>query len=344
MGLPTLARTWRFQANQTIAGQGTLLAQNQNLLFAMIQSDLAAGTWTDKENATAAHTAKWAHQMSCDSTAVSSVTDKWAAASNLVWSGGAHSWRVDYNASQGLYRLLDLSNVATTSMTMRTSHIGFGAAHGGVDGTTTTAPTATTSQLRINNATWGGSSVLNTATVLHALQSTDGLGARMRLCRGSAVLAHWVFDTVGNPISGLTFPSIQYVIGGPAASGEVVTYSSVARSTGDYAGIANVGTQIAIAGLTYGGSEGAGLTGPDLFTTLGSLSGGYPFFGINLSGRTAGTLEPNLGVFTDMYYGLTALATGFQHPGDEVTSTDRRQFTKFGPWVDPWNKSVVVIA
>lgn len=346
MALPALALTHRFQVNQTIAGQATTLAQSQNLLFALVQSLLALGSWTDLNNAALAATGSWTVVSSCDSaTAAVSSTSKWVTAANLVWSAGAHSWIVVQQTGVGtkFQILIDLGSGTNTNATIKVSHTGFGAANGGVDGNTTTAPTALNSVTLVNGAAWGSSSSTTTATVLSVTASQDGKATRFVLFRASFAVAHWHFSLPGNAASGWTNPYAVYINAQATQGADVETFANVCAVSSKMIGIANAGTSITLLPGTDG-ITGSSQIYPAIFTAAGSFSGAYPMFGIVLACLTAGSVESYVGVLTDLWFGITAHTTGAGYPGAAVDAVHPRQFLKAGPFIYPWNNSVAVIS
>lgn len=337
MALPVLARTHQFQVNQNIAGQGTLIVQNQNLMWALVQSMIGAGVWTDKDGntVTVAGAATIVH------------SNNFGSAAALTWQndGVAHSWAVLFFAAAGVYMLINLAGGGTSSdtATIKISRTDFTTAAGGTDGTTTTAPTALNSDTRVNASGWGACGTTATATVLHAIISTDGKSNSFVMCRTSFTVAEIWVDEIGNAPGGLTNKKAVRVACGStvAPSSDVVSFSntnSTSATTGRIVGWANAGTVVQITPTApHNGSNAL----PAAYATIGDVSTGYPFFAIPLSSLTAGTSDGNMGIMVDRWWGITAEVTGKAYPGDEVAVGLQRQFAKLGSTIYPWRKTNV---
>jgi hypothetical protein len=347
--LPVLSRDWQYLVNQTIAGHGTLMTQNQNLWFAVKQALLGVGSWKDSDNVEAASSSNWVVVASCDGSTVSHAgVDKWVTASNLVWpSSGARAWIVlrQTGIAAQFQLMIELlySTGAQQQFNVRVSHSGFGSAYGGVDGTTTAAPTALNSVLVGGTAaTCGAPSTTNTATVLHVIKSADGTSTRVLMCRGSACVLNFFIELPANAVSGWSHPYAAYIAGSASAT-EAMNFATVCRASpsNPWVGVTNGGTSLQLITATIATND-ASTAFPAFYTTAGNFSGGYGFFDIVLGGNTATGLDPKLGILADMYFGLTAHVTGIGYPSVAVDADRPRQWVKVGPWIVPWNNTIVV--
>lgn len=87
MSLPSLAKTWQFNANNSIAAQGTALADNRRLWRTL--KDALIGFATNP----------WVMRYSCNSVTAGTAgdgVDRLTADSNFVWANDtvAHTWYV----------------------------------------------------------------------------------------------------------------------------------------------------------------------------------------------------------------------------------------------------------
>lgn len=285
MALPTLSKSWTFNCNNAIAAQGTVLADCQALLFAIISALLATGKWTVA--------------YSCNSTTAGTAGDgvnRWASAANLVWSyaGDNHSWIVLKNTNMpgGNYQLcFDLSSTTATIMSVvRSVHAGF------TGGSTTARPTAADKVTLLSDAYWGGPSP-DAAMRWSTLVSTDGQCTRIVIAGGGSLLGFLYFDRTTNEDAGTTYPFADYIVG--AASGPV-TLSITATKT----------YPLAVSGT---GSVGFVSQLTDL-ASPSSINSNWPIVPACLIGTTSGAFG-YLGMFQDMWIGSGSVATGDSYPG-----------------------------
>lgn len=343
MALPAVSRTWQYQVDNTVAGQGTALAQNQNLMFAIKQALKAAGSWKSRADGAITPTGGWTCVGSSDSsTSNMTGTDLWAAATNLVWAAAAspHSWIVLKQTGIGanLHVLIDLSNSNTSIATIIISHTGFGVAFGGTDGTASVAPTALNSNTILSASNWGGTTTTATATVAHVLLTADGKSTRIILCRNSNCCAQWNFELLSVEQAGWTNP---YLAGGrgsgtAAPSSDVLTAADMSSSTATlYKGFGSASMALGITAESF--SDGMAL---DLILSANSFDSNFPIFGQRVASVTASGIGSH-GLIVDQWYGLANRATGTTYP---VTPGTTREFAQFGRSIQPWKGTVPVVA
>lgn len=350
MSLPALARTHQFKVNASIAGQGTALAQNQNLMFALSQALVGAGTFTDKDGVALGGAPAGAPtiRISSDGTTAGS-GNKWVTASNLIWNtaGNAHSWAVIALPGIGANAelLIDLVSASTGTATITFSPTGFDAAHGGANGTSTTAPTALNGQIKVNNTSWGGTTTINTSTVLSVSFSTDGKDVEINMFRAGFVAAQAWFCVPSNTLAGWTTPSDLYWEGSAVAApvADVRTFANTCSDANTtITGVTNTSGTATLVPMTLSAANGAGKSLPEVFTAIGDVSAGYNFVTAHLTCVNGGFKDGALGLRADRWFADTAKATGFGYPGDEVSAGLRNQVVKVGPWLRPWNKTTPV--
>lgn len=282
MALPTLSKSWTFNCNNAIAAQGTVLADCQALLFAIINALLATGKWTVA--------------YSCNSTTAGTAGDgvnRWASAANLVWNnaGNYHSWIVLKNTNMpgGNYQLcFDLSSTYVNTMSVvRSVNAGF------TGGSTTARPTAADQVTLLSNASWGGPSP-DAAMRWSTLVSTDGQCTIALIAGSGSVRGFWYFQQTSTSDAGTTYPFADYVDGAPVPRITAIPVYPLSGAPGT----ASIGFVSQLTGLT----------------TPSSITKNWPIVPACLIGTTTGAFG-YLGMFQDMWIGSGSVATGDSYPG-----------------------------
>lgn len=345
MSYPAIVRTQQILKNIACAADASNLIQSQLAIFEIYKGILALGTgYVDAANAAVSSpVAPWVLTGSSDGTTSGiDATNRLTASNKFIWAGAGtnHTWWVWYNATLGVYLLFDCLNATSSNMTVKASTTAFSAAAGGTNGSTTTAPTAAISFTLLSDAAWGASGSNATASKLHIWISADGKSTRVVMCRASHTTAHWHFELPEQPITGWTHPDFLQIKGtGTAAPGtDVTTFANEYGSSPSALGFANALTSISLHQSCESVNAGAIAA---VQTTSGSFSAGFPFLGIGLWSNTVGSLE-RVGYLADIYWAITATATGQGSPGDEQGNAAlRNQYVKLGPWMYVWPIGVV---
>lgn len=324
MALPSLAKTWQYSVNNTVAVGANALATNRAVLRAIKNALLAFGTLP------------WTVRYSCDSTTAGiagDAVDRWTADTNLVWAnaGTAHSWIVlqQTGITSTFQVCLDLTSASASGLVLT---IVLSPSAGFTGGTTTARPTATDEVIVQSNAGWGGQSA-NTQTVYHVMHSTDGQCNRVAICVGNTTSGFWILDKPANPVTGWSNPSLGGC-GGASSASEQGTYANFSKAAGSKGrGSATMNLYFSVEGYgTAFEAVGVGIA------VANDLSSEFAFFPIGLTSDTASNRGRHGSVF-DLWFGPTNLSTGDTFPND--TS---RTFAVFSDLVVPWNGTAVVTA
>lgn len=200
MTAPTPVKTWQIVPNILVSGGSDEHIHAQNVMFAIHSSLLGFGS------------NPWLVNYSCDSSVAGSAgdaVDRWVAATNIVWSTGAHSWIV-YDLPGGAQLLISM--IYSTS-NCEDAHMRVSPSGAFTGGTTTVDPTATDEQVVIVTTTgittekwWSGqgtsSSFDDTDKRIHVWHSTDGLLTRVAIYRADNCLAFWEFGDMADKRAG----------------------------------------------------------------------------------------------------------------------------------------------
>jgi len=288
MALPTLSKTWVFNLNNAQAAQGSVLACNQAVMFALVNALIATG--------------KWAVYYSCSSTVAGAAGDgvnRWASPANLVWNaaGTPHSWMVLRNTSlaSGNYQLLlelgtDGVNFYLTAK--KSNNAGF------TGGSTTAVPTATDQINILVGNNWGQLSV-NAAMRWSVEVSNDGQCTRVILASQGTARGFWLIEQLGSPEAGITYPTAEYIVGNSGGAATPTLGSWVCNPV--------VGVSSASSTIGYE-SQLTTLPSPSSFT------GNWPMCQCALDGNVA-NMYGRLGLMQDLWIGTTSAASGDSYPG-----------------------------
>jgi hypothetical protein len=329
--LPTLSKTWQFSLNNLAAAGVSLLTANQNLVFAIKEALKSFGTlpWTC-----------WGSSDGVGACGNGDSNDRWAAATNCVWAtaGTNHSWIVltqtGLDAGGHGAICIDLNVAAATAASnsvILSPSVGFGAAHGGADGTATARPTATDEVVLLSAAAYGGGPSLQ-QNRCNVLQSTDGECTVVALCRNGGPSGLWIFAKANNPQSEWTKPVFGWVKGDATSNPtNPVTYANLTGSTGK--------TYLAAAcSMNFTGEgDGTNMIGQSM-TFADEDSGNWPMCGLGIYISTAGHRGRKGDVF-DLWWGSTSRTTGDGYPAAGTTL----QFLQFGNLILPWDSATALI-
>jgi hypothetical protein len=318
----TKEKTWQYSVNNTVAALGAITTTHARLLRSIKNTLLAFGTLP------------WTVVGSSNSVAAGlDAVDRWAADGNLVWAneGNAHSWIVLKQTGIGSNFQL-LINCSPADTWNRVVNVIASPNAGFTGGSTTARPTATDEvDLNVsNNEYWAGSHSADGQFVYHVMQSTDGQCTRILTARAGAVCGFWLLDKAKNPVTGWTYPFVGIVKGD--TTGDVATIATLAATSAKFAGW---GTAYMNMYATHEVANSNNI--PTLSTVPNDLSTKYPVFPIGLLSETAGQRGRHGDLF-DLWWGLTAVATGDFYPGDAS-----KQFVQLGDVIFPWNGGAITL-
>lgn len=332
--LPSLTRTWRFQVNQAIAGGGTGTATCQLLMYAIKQSLIGSGAWTDSAGAAAAAAGNFTVDYSCDSVTAGTKgdgVDRWAASTNLVWAaaGVAHSWIVLAQTGIGasFEVCIDLTNGNVEHAVILMSATGF------TGGTTTNRPTAADEVALTNPAgtsLWGGTNAAGIASTLHVLNSTGGASSRVLVCRNGFVPVYWQFELPSEATSGWTDPAWGLVQGDSTAApiSSLPVFANLSNAANGYGRTSQIfGAYITAEADVLHGVLAINQTVPN------DMGASWPIYDQGIY-----SIVPNsrgrLGKLVDSWWTCPTLVDS-----DTFPAGGTRNFCLFGDIVQPWNTS-----
>lgn len=316
MALPTLAKTWQFDVNQTIAAQGSALATGKAIMFALKESliGFAQNPWTVSGS-------------SDSSTAGMDSVDRWVTAGNIVNSSSNHSWIVlrQTGIASNYEVCIDFGTSGNTITLAASASAGF------TGGSTTARPTATDEAILISNNIY--MSGVDTTHQLHVMQATDGSCTRVIVWRGGTNLCtFFLFDKAANTVTGWTNPCIS--IAQCTTSGIAMTYSSLTLGTSSFGRYSGNFTALWTS-ESVGGSIFPELT--NIGTVANSIDNSWSFFPIGIASTTAGNRGRH-GSMVDIWWRPISVSDGDTFPN----SSSNRQFVAFGPLIFPWTNSTDV--
>ncbi len=316
MGLPTLVKTWQFAVNQTVAAQGSGVATDQAILYAVknILSGFGTLPWTVRGS-------------SNSSAAAMDATDRWTSAAAVVKAGGAHSWIVlrQTGIATNFELCLDCNSGAGGSITVVISP-----SAGFTGGSTTARPTATDEIVLINSTTWcSGQDVQHQ---IHAMQSTDGQCTRLQIWRGGTnQCTFWLFDKPNNPPAGWTNPSVSIALG--TSSGIVSSYSNLQGSS-NFRGRGSATFNMFATGENAQ-AVGNSIVAADASLGLGSVpndfDAAWPFYPIGI-GSSQASHRGRHGSLFDLWWRPNAVNDADTFPNNAAT----RQFVAMANLIHPW--------
>lgn len=331
MSLPTLAKTWQFNINQTIAATGTIAGTNSALLLALKNSLTGFGS----NPATVDHS-----RGSSTAGTPGDGVDRWSSASDVIFAsaGTSHSWIVlKFAGVASNFQLLisasSEGNGAYSSGNWTVSM--FVSRSAGFSGGTTTArPTATDEQElgRYGSAAkWNASASIADATHrLHVMMSTDGASARAFFCASGKVWSAFLLETL-SPTDTWSPSWHARLTNSP---GGVWPQSAVAANFYAYDGAAYVNStaqQMAFTGESRGPTS-FGPTSTEFGTMANDASGNWPIWPMGVVGQTAGG-RGRWGTSIDMWWGSSAVSDG-----DTYDATSKT-FVQFAGLIVPWDGS-----
>lgn len=327
MALPTLVKTWQFDVNSVRPAADTILATYQNLL------------WDIKESLKGFGTLPWTVVGSSNSVAAGlDGTDRWTAATNLVWhnAGSAHSWIVlkQTGLASNFQLLLDCDANGGGSGSATSLRILVSYSAGFTGGTTTARPTAT-DEHQLGLASWCTGTTTPFSSAVHVMQSTDGQGTRVFIARNNLVSTFWAFERLATPATGWSIPVVSFVRGATNTTTDAPTYAVFNDAANGYFrhGSTNY--------TGYITSEGSitSMLGEQFNVYPNDIDGFWPFFPMGFASTTVGARGRH-GALVDMYWGVQdALVNGTSFPNDGT-----KQWVQLGHMVFPWNGTSPLVA
>lgn len=331
--LPSLSKTWRFQVNAATAAGGSGLAACQNLMWAIKEALIGNGAWTDSTGAGAASSGNWTVVSSSDSVTADG-TDRWAAATNLIWAaaGVAHSWIVLKQTGIGanFQILIDLVNATPSN-----AYIAVSPSAGFTGGTIQNAPTATDEVRLLSTSTWGGINAA-TASTLHVLRSTTGACNRVLICRGGFNVGYWCIDALASAEpAGWTVPFMAMVSGNAASAASQSVYATIGAAGTSAIGYSYRNGYIATCTIGSEYSRQFGYMGQQ---TVANDIGASWYIGDMFVYSETPNNKGYLGKMFDQWWTSATLADSDTFPVAGPT----RNFCVFGDTVQPWDTSAPV--
>lgn len=259
MSLPTIVKSWGHRQDYRVANPGTVQNQNKDLFLALLATLKGSGLVQYANGGGGA--AFTGNVYSCKGSSNGSAagnndnTDRISARADIVHaaSGTAHSWwvgRVTLTGVTGFTYaeiLVDFNIVDANSAAVAVygSLVGFGAANGGTDGTTTNRPTATDEFAMGTNATTAAQWLPTTASgdyLLNVSMSGDGQIMRCYVKAGTdaEIAMALEFEKLSDPDPGWNKPFVGRQF---RATGGVNKYTvaSADYASGNYYGMRNGG-------------------------------------------------------------------------------------------------------
>ncbi len=193
MALPSLTKTWQFNANNAQGALGSASLNNRTLFVALKNAMKGFGT------------NPWTVVYSCDSVTAGTAgdgVDRIVTAANVVAStAGARSWIVLKQTGIGSnYQLLITFDVTNGNTAF--ADITYSPSAGYTGGTTTTNPTATDQSTNMTpSQAWSGIST-DVACRWTVMQSTDGQCTRWLVFAAGTQRVFAMFEKGANPTTG----------------------------------------------------------------------------------------------------------------------------------------------
>jgi hypothetical protein len=325
MALPTLEKTWQYNVNQPLGGQGTATQDCYHALITLKNSlkTFALSPWTVWGSCGKVLGQTWTVDNGGG-------TDHWTAVNTLDSNtvGNPRAWIVLRQTGLG-------TNCAICIDLLCPYGPGYGY-YGtvvflptgvGTNGSTTTRPTAA-DEIVLTSTYWGAGGTC--IGKLHVMQSTDGECTRILLCRSDTVTGAWIFDKVKDPVAAWTVPVLCFFSGNYDLS-YPLSYTNCNDLT-SYA-FGYIGSTICKFYITSEGyvdsMSGERWTSPD------EDSGAYSMCPMGLACPTVPHRGNRKGTIYDLWWGTTATASRTTYPADAT-----RQFANFGQFIFPWNGTI----
>ena len=327
MALPSLDKTWNFQTNQVVGGSVSALADARDAIL-KFKNALVTGGWT-----------VWGSSDSVNAGNGDAV-DRWSTVSNLVFgsSSNIRSWIVLKNTALNteaalLLHLNDVAGGSTSTMTMTFSLVGFGLSNGGVNGSTTAAPTA--------NSAWSwdcasrfpiGSQRTFTGT-MHVMISSDLECTRVFFTDASYTvnIGYLFIDKAKNPASQWTYP--VYTSSGLDSEATILYIVNLANGTRVTSKVNGITLALRTTGECIGNVANDNIA--DYLTAVDDASAIYPMMPIRLLCSTVGHRNWRKGEMFDIWWGSRLAATGDTYPATG------KQFVQFYRIIVPWDTSTI---
>jgi len=331
VSLPTLAKTWQFDINKTIAATGTVAGTNSALLLSLKNSLKGFGS----NPATVDHS-----RGSSTAGTPGDGVDRWTTASDVVFnsSGSSHSWIVlKFPGVSSTFQVLISAstegNGAYSNLNWTISMF-VSRASGFSGGTTTARPTAADEQeigRYGSGAKWNGNASIVDATIrLHVMMSTDGASARAFFCASGKVWSALLIETASptatwspswhvrltnNPTG--TWPV-------PAAAANFYAYDGAAY-------INSTSTPMAYTGESRGPSS-FGPISTEFGTMPNDVTSEWPIWPMGLAAQTVNA-RGRWGTAIDLWWGSSGVSDGDTYDASSKT------FAQFAGLIVPWDGS-----
>jgi hypothetical protein len=262
----------------------------------------------------------WEVMYSCNSVTAGTAgdgIDRWATSSNIVSSGGAHSWMVLRQPAllSNFQILIDMNGSSMYNGDVIVSpNAGF------TGGTTTARPTAT-DQVEVTPTPSWFSALTSTNCRVHVMMSTDGQCTRIFACSSGLIGGFWMFDKLKNPRPEITYPFIATVYG----TDDIVTSASSYTKLNMNGGLTMAANGISVNADSFLTCEGLGsnpygnfLLDPD------DLDGSLPLLPMAAACKSLGA-RGRYGAIYDLWFGSAVTQNGdsYDETGNRAMSTMR---------------------
>jgi len=395
--LPALTKTWRFGPNLAVPSGINIVETNHYLWWATYNAlcgrkpdNSGPIDWVDSDgNPASAPAAVWVPQSESNSLAVGNndLVKRINTFADVVYGafGGPGTWSHLYNSALGLHIKAYFGSAATSGTdsaghastegeqsAWNMSFVGFGAAVGGTNGTTSTPPLtdAPANQAKfsksdggtIENSTidsWGGTAISTTAHRLHVCVSDDGKVWRIFAFRNGRSCMFINIEAPRDPVvikgtpdrtwNGLDKPIVAWALGtqqddfNNRVLRQTANFNANQRIAMTFLAQAGNANLVKRAMMTFGVENVCG-TGFNLQTYAeqnvgpSALTNEYGIAPLALWSREPGQMG-RAGLCNDLYHGQGPELGGPQE-GDSypLLPAPTFEFAHFGAFVHPWCK------
>lgn len=315
MALPVKIKTWQSDNNQTFSGT-TANENGQKVMFGIVGSLLGFATLP------------WTHWGSCDGVTANndSATNLWVDTGDIV-TGVTRSYMVLENPTNGMQVCIwfgqgTLTYYATIAVSLNGEFGAAGSGGTGVDGTTTTRPTAGDEIVLLNNSGFLPAAAVATYR-LHVQHSSDGECSRVVMHYVNETLLMWILDAVSDPITGFTLPVAGMTFNGTTTQTTYAVWNDLPNMWGQIGGD-NFQMYLTCEGaVTSTVGEQINFADDD--------TGEWPIMPMGLMSKV-GSHRGRKGSLYDLWWGSTAAGNGNTYPDDAS-----KAFAQFDHIVYPWD-------
>jgi hypothetical protein len=320
MAYPVFSKTWQYNANNSIAAQGSTSADNAQMTYAIFHALISFGS------------TPMTVDYSCDGTTAGTKGDavfRWTSGASIVCAsaGSAHSWivlKAPGIVSGGEFLFTWNTFVATRSQWQ----VSYSPSVGFTGGSTTADPTASDAQVFQVSGSYYSSLISDLTTRWSVEMSSDGQCINAFAFAGGNLIFGMLIHLWANPTTGLTNPIYFF-----CPSNTVNNAQLAAANLGVSAlGLANLnGTKSAIS-MTVAGILGTNTNClPAQQTVVNGVSGNWPAFPLGAYSTTVGKVG-EMGTFQDLWANSSSIATG----DTAIDATNSRQWIMVGALAFPW--------